>query len=166
MGTLASELGPHVERIQETPRVYVDANVPAGLVGYMRQTLHWDVLFVVEHDDLRRARDGEHYRLAKQLRRTLITLDRDYLDDKKFPMDESGGVIVLMAPEERGYLNILKRLDHVFREPERSERPEPVERSEPERLERVEQSERLERLPLAGRKLHVHVDWSGSLDAV
>jgi hypothetical protein len=130
----------------------VDANVPAGLVGYMRQTLHWDVLFVVEHDDLRRARDGEHYRLAKQLRRTLITLDRDYLDDRKFPLDESGGVIVLMAPGQGGYLHLLKRLDQeVFRALERSERP-----------------------PLEGLKLHVHIDWPGmpradfgeSLDAV
>ena len=135
MGTLASELGPHVERVQEEPRVYVDANVPAGLVGYMRQTLHWDVLFVVEHDDLRRARDGEHYRLAKQLRRTLITLDRDYLDNRKFPLDESGGVIVLMAPGQGGYLHLLKRLDHeVFR---------------------------AENLSLEGLKLHVHIDWPG-----
>jgi len=143
MGTLASELGPHAERIAEQPRIYVDANMPAGLVAYMRTTLHWDVLFVIEHDDLRRARDGEHYRLARQLRRTLITLDRDYLDDRKFPLDESGGVIVLMAPEEAGYVKLLRRLDaEIFR-------GAPA-RSEPS-----------ERLPLEGRKLHVHVDWSG-----
>jgi hypothetical protein len=134
MGTLASELGPHVDRVNEQPRIYVDANMPAGLVGFMRQTLHWDVLFVIEHDDLRRARDGEHYRLARQLRRTLITLDRDYLDDRRFPPDESGGVIVLMAPEERGYVNLLTRLDReIFRAD----------------------------LPLDGRKIHVHVDWPG-----
>ncbi|MGH9241804.1 MAG: DUF5615 family PIN-like protein [Vicinamibacterales bacterium] len=149
MGTLASELGPVVGRTQLQPRIYVDANMPAGLVGFMRQSLDWDVLFVIEHDDLRRARDGEHYRLARQLRRTLITLDRDYLDDRRFPPDESGGVIVLMAPEERGYLNLLKRLDtEIFR---------------PERSERLERLERSERLPLEGRKLHVHVDWQGSL---
>ena len=51
----------------------------------MRTPLKWDVLFVIEHDDLRRARDDAHYALARQLRRTLITLDRDYLDDRKFP---------------------------------------------------------------------------------
>ena len=150
MGTLASELGPHVERTAGQPRIYVDANMPAGLVTFMRTALRWDVLFVIEHDDLRRARDGEHYRLARQLRRTLITLDRDYLDDRKFPPDESGGVLVLMAPEERGYLALLKRIDaelaRVSRE--RSNLPEPSERP----------------LPLQGRKLHVHVDWSGSLD--
>ena len=152
MGTLASELGPVVDRTQLQPRIYVDANMPAGLVGFMRQSLDWDVLFVIEHDDLRRARDGEHYRLARQLRRTLITLDRDYLDDRRFPPDESGGVIVLMAPEERGYLNLLKRLDKEIFRPER-----------PERIERLERLERSERLPLEGRKLHLHVDWQGSL---
>ena len=41
-------------------------------------------LFVLEHDDLRRAPDIEHYRLARQLGRTLVTLDRDYLDDRRF----------------------------------------------------------------------------------
>ena len=139
MGTLASELGSHAGRIAGQPRIYVDANVPAGLVGFMRARLRWDVLFVIEHDDLRRARDGEHYRLARQLRRTLITLDRDYLDDRRFPPSESGGVLVLTAPGERGFIGLLKRLDaEIFRAAE----AEPGE----------------ERLPLEGRKLHMHVD--------
>ena len=37
------------------PRVYVDANMPARLVSLMRTLLKWDVLFVMEHDELRRA---------------------------------------------------------------------------------------------------------------
>src|ERR1051325_11161831 len=111
MGTLASELGGHAHHFSGQPRVYVDANMPAGLVGLMRRSLGWDVLFVLEHDDLRRARDGEHYRLARQLRRTLMSFDRDYLDDRKFPPCDSGGVVILTAPEERGYINLLKRLD-------------------------------------------------------
>lgn len=139
MGTLSSELGPHAERLTEHPRVYVDANVPAGLVAFMRTGLRWDALFVIEHDDLRRASDGEHYRLARQLRRTLISFDRDYLDDRKFPPGESGGVLILTAPGERGYINLLKRLD----------------------LELFQPSMSASTLPLAGRKLHVHVDWPG-----
>jgi hypothetical protein len=135
MGTLASELGPHADRLSGQPRLYVDANVPAGLVAFMRTRLQWDVLFVIEHDELRRARDGEHFRLARQWRRTLITFDRDYLDDEKFPPAESGGVLVLTAPTENGYIQMLTRLDEeLFRE---------------------------DALPLAGRKLHLHVDWSG-----
>ena len=55
MGTLASELAPHAERLTPRPRVYADANVPAGLVAHMRSTLGWDVLFVIEEASLRRA---------------------------------------------------------------------------------------------------------------
>lgn len=148
MGTLASELGPHAERVSGEPRVYVDANMPAGLVAFMRAQLHWDVLFVIEHPDLRRARDGEHYRLARQWGRTLITLDRDYLDDRKFPPAESGGVLVLAAPAENGYIALLKRID---REVFRGEDGRPEGR----RL----QDRPLQGRSLHGRKLHLHVDW-------
>jgi hypothetical protein len=113
--------------------------MPAGLVAFMRGTLRWDVLFVIEHDDLRRARDGEHYRLARQLRRTLITLDRDYLDDKAFPPHESGGVLVLTAPEHGGFMMLLRRLD------------EEIFRAAAAALAAGA-------LPLEGRKLHMHVD--------
>ena len=146
MGTLASELGPHAGRIAGQPRLYVDANMPAGLVTFMRTELQWDVLFVIEHDDLRRARDGEHYRLARHLRRTLITLDRDYLDDRKFPPRESGGVLVLTAPEQKGLAVLLTRLDkELFR------RTDALETA----------SLAATPLPLEGRKLHVHIDWAG-----
>ena len=67
----------------------------------MRVRLHWDVLFVLEEDDLRRAPDVKHYQLAQQLRRTLVTMDRDYLDDRRFPPPSSGGVLVIHAPDER-----------------------------------------------------------------
>jgi hypothetical protein len=114
MRSFASELGPHVDRFAERPRIYADANVPAGLVAFMRSRLQWDVLFVIEHDDLRRARDGEHYRLARQLRRTLVTLDRDYCDDRRFPPAESGGVIVMSGPDERALARLLTRLDRAI----------------------------------------------------
>jgi hypothetical protein len=122
--------------------VYVDANVPAGLVSFMRSQLGWDVLFVMEHEELRRASDGEHFRLARQLRRTLITFDRDYLDARKFPDSESGGVLVLTAPDEGRFARLLKRLD--------------------QEIFRGGTAERI--LPLEGRKLHVHVDWPGSAE--
>jgi hypothetical protein len=133
MGTLWSELGPVAESVSDRPRVYADANVPAGLVAFMRERLRWDVLFVMDHRDLRRARDTEHYRLARQLRRTLVTLDRDYLDDKAFPPEQGSGVLVIAAPDERGLSALLTRLDaHLFA-------------ADP--------------LPLDGRKLHAHSDW-------
>lgn len=92
------------------PRVYVDANVPAGVVGYMRRKLDWDVFFVIEHEDLRRSADEAHYQMFRQLHRTLITMDRDFLDERRFPIAESGGVIVVHAPNERGLNRVLTRL--------------------------------------------------------
>lgn len=141
MGTLASELSPHVDRAALEPRVYVDANVPLRIVQAMRGRLKWDVLYVMEHDDLRRATDGAHFRLARQLRRTLVTLDRDYLDDVRFPAVESGGVVVLSAPREDGLLRILARVDR-------------------ELLRGNGEADSVS-LPLVGRKLHLHVDWPG-----
>jgi len=119
MGTLSSELGPIVEQVADQPRVYADANLPNGVVAFMREKLRWDVLFVLEHDDLRRARDIEHYRLARQLGRTLVTLDRDYLDDRVFPPEEGAGVIVFCAPDERWLRRLLTQMDRdMFRIPD------------------------------------------------
>jgi len=133
MGTLSSELASHAERLNARPRVYADANVPAGIVAHMRNDLGWDVLFVLEDPDLRRAPDVRHYQLAQQLRRTLVTMDRDYLDDRRFPMHESGGVIVMQAPDERQMASLLARVDRLLFQAS----PQPLE----------------------GQKLQINSDW-------
>jgi hypothetical protein len=116
MGTLASELSPHVWRAGGAPRIYADANLPNGVVAFMRTRLGWDVFFVLEHEELRRARDIEHYRLARQLGRTLVTQDRDYIDDRLFPPLEGAGVIVFSAPDEPRLCELLADVDRtVFR---------------------------------------------------
>ena len=128
MGTLWSELAPIADERSAGPRVYADANVPAGVVNFLRASLGWDVLFVVEHDDLRRARDIEHFRLARQLHRTLITMDRDYLDDREFPPAEGAGVLVLSAPDERGLQTLLARVhEDVFHDHDHALVPMPLE---------------------------------------
>jgi hypothetical protein len=137
VGSLSSELAAFAEQHADRPRVYADANIPAGVVSFMRNRLRWDVLFVVEHDDLRRAHDGEHYRLAREMRRTLVTLDRDYTDDRRFPPADSGGVIIASAPDERALVKILRRIDRlIFRN--------------------------RNGCPLAGRKLQADVVWPRS----
>lgn len=111
MGTLAQALQPIAAELAGVPRVYVDANVPAGVVSTMRTALGWDVLFVLEHDDLRRARDTEHFRLARELGRTLITLDHDFADAERFPPAESPGVIICTASDEDALVRGLRRID-------------------------------------------------------
>ena len=137
MGSLSSELATHAERLTPRPRIYADANVPAGLVAYMRNALGWDVLFVMEEEELRRAPDLKHFRLAQQLRRTLITIDRDYLHDRRFPPEEGAGVLVIQAPDERQLFALVKRVDRVLFQAEDARPP----------------------LPLEGRKLQAHTDW-------
>lgn len=110
MRSLASELLPVATR-GSAPRVYADANIPCGAVGFMRTRLGWDVFFVMEHEELRRARDIEHYRLARQLGRTLVTQDRDYERDAEFPPAEGAGVIVFIASDERRLCELLARAD-------------------------------------------------------
>jgi hypothetical protein len=116
------------------PRIYADANIPFGVVGFMRNRLGWDVFFVLEHEELRRARDIEHYRLARQLGRTLVTHDRDYERNAEFPPAEGAGVIVFIAPDERRLCELLARAD---RELFRCEGAQPI--------------------PLAGRKMRWHI---------
>ena len=137
MGTLASELSAHADRLTPRPRIYADANVPAGLVAFMRAELEWDVLFVLEEEGLRRAPDEKHYRLAQQLRRTLVTMDRDYLDDRRFPPDQSGGVLVIHAPDERQLAALLTRVDRSM----------------------FQRDTTGPALPLEHRKLQVNTDW-------
>jgi hypothetical protein len=120
--------------------------VPAGLVAHMRERLGWDVLFVLEEKELRRATDLKHFRLAGQLRRTLVTLDRDYLDDRIFPPSEGSGVLVLSAPNEREFRELLGRMDRVLFKGD------------------TDHADTRSPLPLDGRKLHAHTDWGRSLD--
>jgi hypothetical protein len=141
MGTLSSELAPVAESLSPRPRIYADANVPAGLVAHMRQRLQWDVLFVLEEDELRRAPDSRHYQLAQQLRRTLVTMDRDYLDDRRFPPEMTCGVLVFNAPNQRELESLLNRVDDVLFQGEGDTTPA---------------------LPLEGKKLQVHTDWERS----
>jgi hypothetical protein len=139
MGTLSTELAPHADRLTPRPRIYADANVPAGVVAHMRQRLGWDVLFVLEEDDLRRAPDIRHFLLAEQLHRTLVTMDRDYLDDERFPPHAGAGVLVIHAPNERELTSLLDRVARQLFQPADGDEPPG--------------------LPLAGQKLQLNTDW-------
>jgi hypothetical protein len=148
MDTLASRLGGIIEALSDAPRVYCDANLPAGLIRFMRERLRWDVFFVMEEEDLRRASDIEHFRMAAQLRRTLLTLDKDYLDDVQFPPREGSGVLVLTAPHQEQFERLLTEVDRTLF---RSSSAKSVGDAS--------------RMPLLGRKLHVHTDWQGEMES-
>ena len=81
-------------------RAYFDANIPAGVAARVRDKLRWDVLAVQEHPELEKCDDEFHYSHAKQLERILFTLDRDFLNDRRFPLRESPGIYVLDAKQD------------------------------------------------------------------
>jgi len=61
---------------------------------------------------------------GKAQERTLLTLDRDYTDDRRFPPAESPGVIVFSAPDERWLRRLLAEADRtVFRAESAAPRP-------------------------------------------
>jgi len=151
MGSLSSELAALAERFAASPRVYADANIPAGIVEFMRARLKWDVFFVMEYDELRRAADEEHFRRARDMRRTLVSLDHDYLDDRRFPPSQTAGVLILNAPDERLLARLLLRLDRrLFRAGGVGGPGEAAGSSLA--------------LPLDRRKLDAHLDWDGPRD--
>jgi hypothetical protein len=66
-----------------------------------------------------------------------VTLDRDFLEDRRFPLVDSPGVIVLSAPDQRRLQHLLGEVDTYLR-----------------RLGATP--------PLAGRKLCLHAGWTAT----
>ena len=64
-----------------------------------------------------------------------MTLDHDFLEDRRFPLVESPGVIVLNGPDDRALRKLLAEVDTYLR-----------------RSSAV--------APLAGRKLCLHPGWT------
>lgn len=122
------------------PRVYADANVPAPAIRDMRARFDWDVTHVIDDAAWRRASDVAHYRRARELRRTLVTFDHDYLDERRFPTVLSGGVVVFTVPDAGAFGRLLADLDALLRLGER-----PPGHDD---------------LPLVGRKLHLFPGWT------
>jgi hypothetical protein len=117
MRALASGLRPIAAGLASKPRIYADANVPADVVAAMRRELGWDTLFVLEDESIRRARDADHVALARDLGRTLVTLDRDFLDRARYPPEGGPGALVCAAPDSRGLLRLLRHADRVWVRP-------------------------------------------------
>jgi predicted nuclease of predicted toxin-antitoxin system len=75
-------------------RLYADNNIEKEIVEYL-QTSGFDVIAVGADPKLRHQEDEFHYQKARQLNRYLLTHDDDFWDDKRFPLRQSPGVIII-----------------------------------------------------------------------
>lgn len=93
--------------------MYADENIEKKLVEELRR-VNMDVLWVAEKDSLRKQKDDTfHYKKAKHLNRYLLTKDRAFWGDRKYPLHESPGVIIInIQNKELGVLlvRLLRKL--------------------------------------------------------
>ena len=68
------------------------------------------------------------------------------LDDSRFRPAEGSGVLVLTAPHQEQFERLLKEVDRLLFRPASGSSPD------------------TSRMPLLGRKLHVHTDWQGEME--
>jgi Domain of unknown function (DUF5615) len=77
------------------PRFYADQNFPNDLVGYLRRDAKPRVNVWTAADKGYASRDDEfHFAFAAQNGRILLTIDDDYLDNRRFPLQETAGLVV------------------------------------------------------------------------
>ncbi len=100
-------------RREAKPRFYADENFPESATTILRR-LKADVLTV--HDTRRRRHpDENHTAEALRLRRVLITCDRDYLNERRFPLIHCPALVVCnfgqgTAAEIRATFNCLSSI--------------------------------------------------------
>jgi len=78
-------------------RIYADNNVEKEVIDHLRSS-NIDVLWIAEHPQLKREQNDEyHYAKARELQRYLLTRDLDFWNDRRFPLKDSPGVIILTS---------------------------------------------------------------------
>jgi hypothetical protein len=93
-------------------------------------------------------------------------MDRDYLDDRRFPPEEGAGVLVIHAPDERQLFALVARVSRIVfgggtaaaAGSGPSNHAEEAVSSDSGSVDTASAQARTP-LPLEGRKLHVHTDW-------
>lgn len=81
-------------------RLYADNNIEAEIVRFLKSEAGFNVLSVADDPGLRHQEDEFHYNKARQLDRYLLTHDDDFWDDRRFPLHQSPGVIIIPKNEE------------------------------------------------------------------
>jgi len=95
-------------------RFYADNNVERALVEHLRKS-DFDVLWIAEEQELRRQQEDRfHYQRARELRRYLLTRDLDFWDDRRHPLKDSPGVLIVTTQDIDIARYLPQLLRHIF----------------------------------------------------
>ena len=75
--------------IGKNPRVYADENLPQSSLDFLKSKKINLIQGIIGRDDI------FHHNQAVQKERVLLTLDKDFLDSRRFSFRKSWGIIVL-----------------------------------------------------------------------
>jgi hypothetical protein len=92
-------------------RFYADNNIEREIIEHLRAS-NVDVLWIAEVTELKQQQDDAfHYHKAAQLSRYLLTRDLDFWDDKRHPLKDSPGVVIVTTDDSDAakYLLLLLR---------------------------------------------------------
>jgi len=84
-------------------RALVDENVAAAVIGEMKAR-GWDVLSLADSAKLRGKDDQAIHRLAVNWNRLLVTADPDFANDRRFPLQDGPGILLLVGDNPRQQL--------------------------------------------------------------
>jgi predicted nuclease of predicted toxin-antitoxin system len=126
------ELAEIVTSFKKKARFLVDENLGPFVVGVLRE-LGWNTVSV-EDEGYRGHADESVFALAWREKRILVTKDRDFLDDRRFPEHRNPGVIILPdAPiESQKFIATLRNLHKLIAPMARAYHKAKVDLSDPE----------------------------------
>ncbi|MBI5356588.1 DUF5615 family PIN-like protein [Candidatus Collierbacteria bacterium] len=88
---------PLNKKPHKRPKIYADENVFPESVSFLRSK-KINILHAVKDLDFGGKDDVFHWELANKYQRILLTLDRDFLNNRLFPLRQSWGAIIIIVP--------------------------------------------------------------------
>lgn len=123
-----------VKSFKAKARFLVDENLGPFVAGVLRE-LGWNTIFV-EDEGYKGRSDEAVFALAWRTKRILVTKDRDFLDDRRFPEHRNAGVIILPdAPiESQKFMATIRNLHNLIAPMARAYHKAKVDLSDPEAI--------------------------------
>ena len=94
-------------------RFYLDENIPAPTVDYLKRRGH-NVRHAALDLGYSPRDDAFHFQEARRERRILLTTDRDFENNRLYPLHLTYGVIIIAVPDQLPYHHLNNVLDKLL----------------------------------------------------